>query len=184
MVRLVKDGQEVKMSKRTGNAVTIRDLMEDIGVDATRYFFAAKAGSSMFDFDLDLAASKTNDNPVYYAQYAHARMCSIEAQAKAAGIEVGTHYELITHPKEIELLKHINEFRNVVVDAAIARAPHKIATYTQRLATLFHSFYNECKVVDKDNIELSSQRLALIAATKITLKNALGLIGVSAPEKM
>ena len=184
MVRLVRDGQEVKMSKRTGNAVTIRDLMEDIGVDATRYFFAAKAGSSMFDFDLDLAASKTNDNPVYYAQYAHARMCSIQNQATAAGLNVSDHFELITHPKEIELLKHINEFRNTVVDAAVARAPHKIATYTQRLATLFHSFYNECKVVDKENVELSAQRLALIAATKVTLKNALGLIGVSAPEKM
>lgn len=184
MVRLVRDGVEVKMSKRTGNAVTIRDLMEDIGVDATRYFFASKAGSSMFDFDLDLAASKTNDNPVYYAQYAHARMCSIEEMAKKAGIENANHYELITHPKEIELLKHINEFRNVVIESAVQRAPHKIATYIQRLATLFHSFYNECKVVDVNNVGLSSQRLALVAATKITLKNALNLIGVSAPEKM
>ena len=138
----------------------------------------------MFDFDLDLAASKTNDNPVYYAQYAHAWMCSIEALALNANVNVADHYEMITHPKEIELLKHINEFRNVVVDSTTARAPHKIATYTQRLATLFHSFYNECKVVDKENVELSSQRLALIAATKITLKNALALIGVSAPDKM
>jgi len=184
MVRLVKDGVEVKMSKRTGNAVTIRDLIEDIGVDATRYFFAAKAGSSMFDFDLDLAASKTNDNPVFYAQYAHARMCSIEDMAKKAGIEAADHFELINHPKEIELLKHINEFRNVVVESAVQRAPHKIATYIQKLATLFHSFYNECKVVDSDNPELSSQRLALVRAAKITLKNALYLIGVSAPEKM
>lgn len=184
MVRLVRDGVEVKMSKRTGNAVTIRDLMDDIGVDATRYFFASKAGSSMFDFDLDLAASKSNDNPVYYAQYAHARMCSIEAMANKAGIEVASHFEKITNPKEIELLKHINEFRNVVIEGAVNRAPHKIATYIQRLATLFHSFYNECKVVDENDKELSSQRLALVAATKITLRNALDLIGVSAPEKM
>ena len=184
MVRLVRDGQEVKMSKRTGNAVTIRDLIDDIGVDATRYFFASKAGSSMFDFDLDLAASKSNDNPVYYAQYAHARMCSIEALANKAGIETANHFEKVVSPKEIELLKHINEFRNVIIDGATQRAPHKIATYIQRLATLFHSFYNECKVVDENDKDLSSQRLALVAATKITLRNALDLIGVSAPEKM
>lgn len=184
MVRLVRDGQEVKMSKRTGNAVTIRDLMEDIGVDATRYFFASKAGSSMFDFDLDLATSKTNDNPVYYAQYAHARMCSIEEMAKKAGMQLADHYDLLGHPKEIELLKHINEFRNTVIDAAKVRAPHKIATYIQRLAALFHSFYNECKVVDQENLELSQERLALVEASRITLANALDLIGVSAPRKM
>lgn len=184
MVRLVRDGVEVKMSKRTGNAVTIRDLMDDIGVDATRYFFASKAGSSMFDFDLDLAASQSNDNPVYYAQYAHARMCSIGQLAKKANMCLADHFERVTSPKEIELLKHINEFRNVVIDGAVNRAPHKIATYIQRLATLFHSFYNECKVVDENDFDLSCQRLALVEATKITLKNALDLIGVSAPEKM
>lgn len=184
MVRLVRDGVEVKMSKRTGNAITIRDLIDDIGVDAARYFFASKAGSSMFDFDLDLAVSQSNDNPVFYAQYAHARMCSIEEMAKKSGIVRADHFECINSPKEIELMKHINEFRNVVVESAVQRAPHKIATYIQRLATLFHSFYNECKVVDPANLELSSQRLALVTATKITLKNALGLIGVSAPEKM
>ncbi len=184
MVRLVRDGQEVKMSKRTGNAVTIRDLMEEIGVDATRYFFASKAGSSMFDFDLDLATSKTNDNPVYYAQYAHARMCSIEEMAQKAGMQLADHYEDLGHPKEIELLKHINEFRNTVIDAAKLRAPHKIATYIQRLAALFHSFYNECKVVDPANLTLSQERLALVEASRITLANALNLIGVSAPRKM
>lgn len=184
MVRLVKDGQEVKMSKRTGNAITIRDLMEDVGTDATRYFFASKAGSSMFDFDMDLATSQSNDNPVYYAQYAHARMCSIEQMAKKQNLSYADHFERIDNPKELELLKHINEFKNVVVEAAVQRAPHKLCTYIQRLATLFHSFYNECKVVDVNDMDLSSQRLALVGATKITLKNALDLIGVSAPEKM
>lgn len=184
MVRLVRDGTEVKMSKRTGNAVTIRDLMDDIGKDATRYFFASKAGSSMFDFDLDLAASQSNDNPVFYAQYAHARMCSIQAKAKENNLTMATTFDRINHPKEIELLKYINEFKNVVVDSAKARAPHKIATYTQKLATLFHSFYNECKVIDVEDMELSAQRLSLVEATRITLKNALYLIGVSAPEKM
>lgn len=184
MVRMVENGEVVKMSKRTGNAVTIKDLIEEIGVDATRYFFVSKAASSTFDFDLGLAKSKSNENPVYYAQYAHARMCSIERQAENAHIEVADHYELLTHEKEIELVKHINEFRNEIIESAKQRAPHKIANYTQKLAQLFHSFYNECYVIDEDHIELSSQRLALVKAAQITLKNALNLIGVSAPEKM
>ena len=184
MVRMVENGEVVKMSKRTGNAVTIKDLIDEIGVDATRYFFVSKAASSTFDFDLGLAKSKSNENPVYYAQYAHARMCSIERQAETSHIEVADHYELLTHEKEIELVKHINEFRNEVIESAKQRAPHKIANYTQKLAQLFHSFYNECYVIDEEHIELSSQRLALVKAAQITLKNALNLIGVSAPEKM
>lgn len=184
MVRMVENGEVVKMSKRTGNAVTIKDLIDDIGVDATRYFFVSKAASSPFDFDLGLAKSKSNDNPVYYAQYAHARMCSIERQALTAKVEIADHFELLTHAKEIELVKHINEFRNEIVESAKQRAPHKIANYIQRLAQLFHSFYNDCYVIDEKNMELSSQRLALVKAAQVTLKNALNLIGVSAPEKM
>ncbi len=183
MVRMVENGEVVKMSKRTGNAVTIKDLIDDIGVDATRYFFASKSSSSPFDFDLGLAKSKSNDNPVYYAQYAHARMCSIEKQALNIGLTPATHYEMLTHIKEIELVKHINELRNEVVESAKLRAPHKMTNYIQKLAQLFHSFYNECYVIDEENRELSSQRLALVKATQITLKNALNLIGVSAPEK-
>ncbi|WP_050638087.1 arginine--tRNA ligase [Candidatus Stoquefichus sp. SB1] len=184
MVRMVENGEVVKMSKRTGNAVTIKDLIDDIGVDASRYFFVSKAASSPFDFDLGLAKSKSNDNPVYYAQYAHARMCSIEKQAANAGISMVDHFELLVHNKEIELVKHINEFRNEIIECAKQRAPHKIANYIQRLAQLFHSFYNDCYVIDENNKELSSQRLALVKASQITLKNALNLIGVSAPEKM
>ncbi len=184
MVRMVQNGQEVKMSKRTGNAITIKDLIEDIGVDATRYFFVCKAASSKFDFDLDLAISKSNDNPVYYAQYAHARMCSILNQAKVLSLEPADHFDLLDHPKEIELVKHINEFRNEVIDSAKKRTTHKIANYIKKLAQLFHSFYGECKVLDEENRELSRQRLALTLAAKITLKNALNLIGVEAPEKM
>ncbi len=184
MVRMMENGEVVKMSKRTGNAVTIKDLIDEIGVDATRYFFVSKAASSPFDFDLGLAKSKSNDNPVYYAQYAHARMCSIERQAQKVGIEVADSFELLVHPKEIELTKHINEFRNEVIEAAKQRAPHKIANYIQKLAQLFHSFYNDCYVIDENNPVLSAQRLALVKASQITLKNALNLIGVSAPEKM
>ena len=184
MVRMMNNGEPVKMSKRTGNAVTIKDLIEEIGVDATRYFFVSKAANTPFDFDIGLAKSKSNENPVYYAQYAHARMCSIKAQAAKANIDYSDKYDLLVNPKEIELVKYINEFRNVIIDSAINRTPHKITNYVQRLAQLFHSFYNECYVIDEDNLELSGQRLALVEATRITMANALNLIGVSAPEKM
>lgn len=184
LVQMVENGEIVKMSKRTGNAVTIKDLIEEIGVDATRYFFVSKAANTPFEFDLGLAKSQSNENPVYYAQYAHARMCSVEKNAKEKGFEISTHYELLGNMKEIELLKHINEFRNEVDDAARLRAPHKIANYIQRLAQLFHAFYNDCYVLDEANKELSEQRLALVEASRITLANALELLGVSAPEKM
>ena len=174
MVRLVENGEEVKMSKRLGNAVTIRELCEEVGVDAVRYFFVQRAVDTHLDFDLGLARKQSNDNPVYYAQYAHARICSILRQAS----------EIAEAQKEIALMKYINEFTNVVSDAARSRAPHKVCNYIQKLAQHFHSFYNVCKVIDPQQPELSSQRLALLKATKITLKNALYLIGVDAIEKM
>ncbi len=182
MVRLVENGEEVKMSKRLGNAVTIRELCDEVGVDAVRYFFVQRAVDTHFDFDLALARKQSNDNPVYYAQYAHARICSILRQAP--DFKEATNYELLTHEKEISLMKYINEFTNVVSDAARTRAPHKVCNYIQKLAQHFHSFYNACKVIDPENEELSAQRLALLKATRITLKNALYLIGVDAIEKM
>lgn len=182
MVRLVEDGKEVKMSKRTGNAITIRELCDDIGVDAARYFFVARAVDTHLDFDLSLAKKKSNDNPVYYAQYAHARMCSIIRQApELKPLDV---YDKLTHEKEVALLKQINEFPDMVADAALTRMPNKVCNYVQKLAQQFHSFYNACKVLDPEQPELSNQRLALLEATKITLKNALDLVGISAPEKM
>lgn len=182
MARMVKDGEEFKMSKRTGKAVALKDLVEEAGVDAVRYFFVSRAADTHMDFDIDMAKKQTNENPVYYAQYAHARMCSI--LANGADLEIAGHYELIQHPKEMDLLKHINEFASAVADAAKTRQPHKMCNYIARLAQLFHSFYSECKVLDRDVPELTSQRLALVKATEITLRNALTLIGVSAPEKM
>lgn len=182
MVRLVENGEEVKMSKRLGNAVTIRELCDEVGVDAVRYFFVQRAVDTHFDFDLGLARKQSNDNPVYYAQYAHARMCSILRQAPEMKDADG--FDLLTHEKEIALMKYINEFTNVVADAAKTRAPHKVCNYIQKLAAYFHSFYNACKVIDMEHEELSAQRLALLKATKITLKNALELIGVEAIEKM
>lgn len=182
MVRLVENGEEVKMSKRLGNAVTIRELCDEVGVDAVRYFFVQRAVDTHFDFDLGLARKQSNDNPVYYAQYAHARMCSILRQAPE--MKDAENYDLLTHEKEIALMKYINEFTNVVADAAKTRSPHKVCNYIQKLASYFHSFYNACKVIDMEHEELSAQRLALLKATKITLKNALELIGVEAIEKM
>ena len=135
------------------------------------------------DLDLGLARSKTNDNPVYYAQYAYARICSILRQA-GNNIERKATYDLLTNQKETELLKHIGSFTNVVADAALTRSPNKICNFIQTLAGNFHSFYAACKVNDPSNPELTAQRLALLEATRITLKNALDLVGVTAPEKM
>lgn len=182
MARMIKNGEEFKLSKRSGKAVSLRDLLDEAGSDAVRYFFASRAADTQMDFDLDMATKQSNENPVYYAQYAHARMCSILRQAE--NIELADHYELIKHEKELTLLKQINEFTNVVADCAATRMPHKMCNYIQKLASDFHSFYNECKVIDSSAPELSAQRLALVAVCRITLNNALNSIGVSAPEKM
>ena len=182
MVRLVSNGEEVKMSKRLGNATTINELIDRVGVDAARYFFVQRALDSHLDFDIELATKKSNDNPVYYAQYAHARMCSIQRQAQ--DIEIATSFELLKDEKEIELMKTLQDFNKVIVDSAKTRQVHRICHYIQNLASKFHSFYNACKVVDKNNLELSGQRLALVKATQIVLANALGCIGVEAVESM
>ena len=180
MARMIKDGQEFKLSKRTGKAVALKDLIDEAGVDAVRYYFVSKAGDTHMDLDLDMANSKTNDNPVYYAQYAHARMCSILRQAELSEC---TEFDLIVHEKEIDLLKLIADFPQLIQDAAIARQPHIVCLFIQKLAASFHTFYGECTVLHAD-VKLRQQRLALVKATQITLRNALTLIGVSAPEKM
>lgn len=182
MVRLVSNGEEMKMSKRLGNATTIHDLVQSVGVDAARYFFVARALDSHLDFDVNLATKKSNENPVYYAQYAHARMCSIQKQAK--DIELAEHFELLTDEKEIELMKTLQEFNHVIVESAKTRQVHKMCHYIHDLASHFHSFYNACKVIDHDNLDLSSQRLALVKATQTVLANALDCIGVTAVESM
>ncbi|MDQ0162648.1 arginine--tRNA ligase [Aeribacillus alveayuensis] len=186
MVSLYKNGEKVKMSKRTGKAVTMRDLMEEVGLDAVRYFFAMRSGDSHMDFDLDLAVSQSNDNPVYYAQYAHARICSILRQGEEQGLSFEGELKLdeISSEKEIELLKKLGEFPSAVAEAAQKRIPHRITNYIFEVASALHSFYNAEKVLDPDNKDKSRARLALMKATQITLKNALTLIGVSAPEQM
>lgn len=185
MVQLYKDGEKFKMSKRTGKAVTLRELVEDVGLDAVRYFFSMRSGDTQMDFDLDLAISQSNENPVYYAQYAHARISSILRQAEETAFVASVeHLSLLQSEKELELIKKIGDFPNLVSDAARLRAPHRITTYIQELAATFHSFYNAEKVLDADNKDVSEARLALITATRTTIANALQLVGVSAPEKM
>ncbi|MEK3764573.1 arginine--tRNA ligase [Solibacillus sp. FSL K6-4121] len=185
MVQLYKNGEKFKMSKRTGNAVTMRELVEEVGLDAVRYFFVKTAGDSHMDFDLDLAVSQSNENPVYYAQYAHARISSILRAASEQGFEASLeNLNLLVAEKEEDVLKKVGAFPQIVADAAKHRTPHRIANYIQDLSAAFHSFYNAEKVLNQDNKELTQARLALITAVKTTLANALKLIGVSAPEKM
>lgn len=185
MVQLYKDGEKMKMSKRTGKAVTMRELVELVGLDAVRYFFAMRSGDSHMDFDLDLAVSQSNENPVFYSQYAHARIASILRQAEEQGLTASTEQlDLLTHEKEIDVLKKVGDFPQVIADAAKQRAPHRVTTYIQDLASQFHSFYNANKVLDTSNPEMTRARLALITAVKTTLANALKTVGVQAPEKM
>lgn len=185
LVHLYKNGEKMKMSKRTGKAVTMRELVEEVGLDATRYFFAMRSGDTHMDFDLDLAVSQSNENPVYYAQYAHARISSILRQAEEIGLNAdGADYSLIGSEKEIEVLKKLGDFPQVIGEAALRRIPHRISNYIQELSSSFHSFYNSDKVLDPENIEVSKARIALIKSVQITLRNALQIIGVSAPDKM
>ena len=182
MVRFLKNGVEFKASKRSGDAITLHEICEEVGVDAMRYFFAMRAASTHMDFDMDLAKEQSSNNPVYYAQYAHARLCSVLEQGK--DIPLDTSGSLLKDPSENELLKNIAKFPKVVEDAGNTKSPYKITNYIHDLAESVHSFYNCCHVIDRDNLELSGNRLALCKATKIVIKNALNLLGVSAPEHM
>ncbi len=186
LVNLFKDGEKVKMSKRTGKAVTLRELQEMVGLDAMRYFFAMRSSDTHLDFDIDLAQSHSNENPVYYVQYAHARICSMLRQAEEKGLleTAGADFSLIQTEKEIDLMKKVGEFPGVVAEAAERLAIQRMTTYSFELASNLHSFYNAEKVLDPSQPELTKARIALMQAVKTTLKNAMDLIGVAAPEKM
>ncbi len=185
MVSLYRDGTLVKLSKRTGETVTLRELMEEVGVDAARYFFLMRSLDSQLDFDLDLATKKSNENPVYYIQYAHARISSIFRQADEAGIAVrdGVELELLTDETEIALIKKIAAYPEEIARAAAEFAPQRIARYSHELAGAFHSFYNKCRIVGQEP-SLASARLALVLATGRVIRHSLSVLGVSAPEKM
>lgn len=186
LVNLFKNGEKVKMSKRTGKAVTLRELMEDVGVDAMRYFFAMRSSDSHLDFDVDLAVSHSNENPVFYVQYAHARICSMLKRAAEYDVDNAEdlQLDLLASEKEVELLKKLGEFPAVVTDSAESLAIQRITSYLFELASSLHSFYNAEKVLDETNVPLSKARVALMKAVRITLKNGMALIGVHAPEKM
>ena len=185
MVRLLRDGQEVKMSKRTGQSVTLNELIDEVGTDAARFFFVMRSIDSQLDFDLDLAKKKSNDNPVFYVQYAHARICSIMRQVAEAGITVrGTgNYKLLTEPVEVDLIKKLGGYPEMLAEAAKERAVQQVAHYVYDLAGLFHFAYNQCRILGV-NEELQQARLAMVMAVGHVIRHALSILGVSAPEKM
>ena len=172
------------MSKRSGQYITLSELIDEVGRDAARFFFVMRSPDSHLDFDLDLAKAESSENPVYYVQYAHARINSI---LKALGTELpgikDVDFLLLREEAEIELIRKIADLPEEILQAAINLEPHHLTRYAQELAAHFHSFYNSCRVLCDDD-ELKAARLLLVNATRITLRNVLGLLGVSAPERM
>jgi len=188
MVSLYREGQLVKMSKRTGQGVTLSELIEEVGKDAARFFFIMRNVDSQLDFDLDLAKSRTNENPVYYIQYAHARIASIFRQVEEASLKdaldfLSADFSLLTEDAEIDLMKKLGQFPEELKNAAKERAPHRIARYAHELAGLFHSFYNQCRIIGSLP-KLQASRLALIEAVRLVIRKNLGILGVDAPDKM
>ena len=188
MVTVMRGGEEVKLSKRAGSYVTLRDLIDEVGCDATRYFLAARRSDSQLVFDIDLARAQTNDNPVYYIQYAHARICSVLSQwtnQGAGDVTTLKNVDLspLNMPNEAKLMQRLSEYPEIVATAATDLAPHTIANYLKECAADLHSYYNDTKFL-VDDAPTKLARLALIAATRQVLKNGLDLIGVSAPHKM
>ena len=184
MVTVMRGGEEVKLSKRAGSYVTLRDLIEEVGCDATRYFLAARRADSQLIFDIDLARAQTNDNPVYYIQYAHARICSVLAQwgGDPTGL-LKVNLSSLSSAHDAALMQRLSEFPEVVENAANDLAPHTIANYLKDLASDLHSFYNEHKILVEDEMTKLA-RLALVSATQQVLRNCLQFLGVSAPNKM
>ncbi|MFB5679231.1 arginine--tRNA ligase [Paenibacillus terreus] len=187
MVSLFQNGEKVKMSKRTGKAVTMEDLMDEVGVDAIRYFFTMRSMDSHLDFDMDLAISTSNENPVFYVQYAHARVCSVFRQAEEQGINVLPLSEVnlsrLNAEHEYDLLRKIGELPDEVSTAAASYAPHRMIRYVYELASMFHSYYKAERVITED-AEQAQARLALLAAVRTVIANVLRLVGVTAPERM
>lgn len=187
MVSLFQNGEKVKMSKRTGKAVTMEDLMEEVGIDAIRYFFTMRSMDSHLDFDMDLAISTSNENPVFYVQYAHARICSIFRQAEEQGISIPDYAEIdfskLTAVHEYDLLRKIGELPAEIAVAAEGYAPHRLIRYVYELAAMFHSYYKAERVITEDAAQTVA-RLALLGATRTTIANVLRLVGVSAPDRM
>ena len=187
MVRLVRDGEVIKASKRSGKAITLVTLLDEVPIDAARFFFNLREPNSHFDFDLDLAVNESNSNPVYYVQYAYARICSIIRNLEAEGISRSSCSQEVlmrlTCPEERELIVHLSSLTDEIIASAKAYDPAKITHYVEELATKFHKFYSACRVKGEDE-ELMQARLALCNATAIVIKNVLTLMKIDAPEKM
>ncbi len=191
-VKMLKDGEEVRMSKRTGNIITIDDVVEWIGVDAARYALVRQSTDSNITLDIDLLTRQSTDNPVYYIQYAHARMCSVARNAAEMGIDKGPadRFEpgLLTHEKENDLLGKLGEFPRIIAKAGELREAHLVARYLEELAGVYHRFYDACRILPKGDVEVAPEltraRLWLAEATQTVIANGLGLLGVSAPERM
>jgi arginyl-tRNA synthetase len=187
LVNLFRGAEPVRMSKRTGELITLREVMDEIGVDALRFFYLLRSHDSTLDIDLELAKEQSEKNPVFYVQYAHARICSIERVAAEHGVPFPTLEEtdlsLLTHPEEVALVKRLAEFPEEVRFAGLQYAPHRLTTYALDVARAFHGFYTECRVLS-DDPHLTKARLLLIRAARIVLHNTLALMGVSAPERM
>jgi len=188
MVNLVRDGQPVRMSKRAGTVITLDDLVEAIGVDAARYALIRSSVDTPIDIDLELWSSASNENPVYYVQYAHARLSALARNAADLGVTPDTaHLDLLTHDKEGTLIRNLGEFPRVLETAAGLREPHRVSRYLEDLAGDYHRFYDSCRVLpqgDEEPGELHSARLALCQATRQVIANGLAILGVSAPERM
>lgn len=183
MVRLLRDGEVVKMSKRTGGNITIRELVDEIGVDAARYFFASRSLDGQMDFDINLALKKSNENPFFYVGYAHARICSIINEANLKNIDFATTYEKIYDYDSKALLLKVYDFSSIVEVSSSKKEPHLVTNYLYELASMFHNYYAKHRILT-DDLDLSSQRLSLIKTVAITINNGLNLIGVDAPNKM
>ena len=184
LVRLLRDGEVARMSKRKGKAIALTDLIEEVGVDATRFFFNLRSPDSHFDFDLDLAIEQSNDNPVFYVQYAHARICSILRQMdEEVNMDETVDYACLVEKEEMNLLEILSDFPEEILVAEEKMDPSRITRYTIDLAAGFHSFYNACRVRVED-VELMKARVHLIKAVRQVLQNALGILGVEAPERM
>ncbi len=186
MVKVIQDGEEVKMSKRSGKAITVKDLIEDVGSDPIRYFFAMRSLNTQMELDLDLALKQTNENPVYYVQYAHARIASMLRQAQSQGIDLDLSidsFDTLNNPKIDDVLTALVEYPKVIEEAATKRIPHRVAQYIHKLASALHSFYADEKVIQDDQ-RATLERLALMHAVKTVLKDALELVGVEAKERM
>lgn len=186
MVRLVRQGEVVKLSKRSGKAITLVTLLDEIPIDAARFYFNLREANSQFEFDLDLAVEKSSQNPVYYVQYAHARICSLLSNLSAEGVEIpdSADFSLLDNPREIELIRHIASLPKEINLAAKSYDPAKITKYAIDLATFFHRFYDACSVKNAESKELMNARILLCIAVRQVLRNALTILNVTQPEKM